>query len=101
MNNFELLSLFSTSLLFFTGVFTLDGGRRACSHRRWTRPDLCFTGANGKALPKEASILAVFINLIFVGAMLFYGYAVVREELDSSKKATAKALHNQVPSPLH
>ncbi len=61
---------------------------------------LLYTGANGKAIPKEASILAVVINLIFVGAMLLYGYAVVREELDSSKKATAMALHNQVPSPL-
>ena len=52
-------------------------------------------GANGKAVPKEASILAVVINVMFIGVMLFYGYAVLREEIDARNKANAEGLVQQ------
>ena len=92
MNNFELFSLFSTALLFFIGVFTLDAGRKPCSRLRWAGPEALCTGANGKAVPKEASLLAVVINVMFVAVMLFYGYAVLRDELDARNKVTAEGL---------
>jgi hypothetical protein len=49
-------------------------------------------GANGKAVRKEASVLAVVINVVFLGVMLFYGFAVLREELDARNKATPERL---------
>ena len=82
MNNFELLSLFSTALLFFIGVFTLDAGRvRPLEPHISPLASVNDVRLERRAIPAVSSILAVIINLVFIMVILYYGYGVRREEL--------------------
>ena len=53
-------------------------------------------GSSGTATPKVSSFLAVIINFLFGLVVLFYGYGVIREELDNRKQPTKVAALDEI-----